>query len=64
MIIQTKYKLNQRVRHTLNEFEGNIIGICFRHRLIEYEVLPVTDDCANWRSPVWIAEGYLENDER
>ena len=63
MTLTCKFDFEQRVRHRLNEFEGSVIGIAIRPTCIEYEVLPVTDNGANWRSSVWIDERFLEAHE-
>lgn len=60
MTITCKFDYEQLVRHRLNEFEGFIVGIAIRPGSIEYEVLPLTDNNANWRSSVWIHERFLE----
>ena len=63
MTLTCKFNFEQRVRHRLNEFEGFIIGVAIRPTSIEYEVLPVTDDGANWRNAVWIDERFLKGVE-
>ena len=59
MTYSCKFKMEQKVKHRLNEFEGYIVGIAIRPTSIEYEVLPVTDSEANWRPQQWIDERYL-----
>jgi len=60
MTVQCKFDYEQKVRHRLNEYEGYIVGVALRPSSIEYEVLPITDDGANWRNAVWIDERFLE----
>jgi len=60
MTLETKFDIKQNVRHILNEFQGFVTGVAIRPGSIEYEVLPVTDDGANFRPPVWVCEEFLE----
>lgn len=60
MTVECKFSYEQRVRHRLNEFEGFVVGVVIRPTHVEYEVLPVTDERANWRNAVWVDERFLE----
>lgn len=60
MTIHCEFCYEQLVRHRLTEFQGYIVGVAIRPTSVEYEVLPVTDESANWRNAVWVDERFLE----
>lgn len=58
--VLVEWDFGTRVRHIYSELQGRVSGILLRPGMVEYEVTPVTDAEASYRSPTWFLRETLE----